>query len=131
VAILAGNVEAFEILLSCGAEVNSISGSQKITPLMTACSVGSDFVIPLLERGADPGMRDARGEKKIVNFCLIRDRLVVDTLSILALDIQDEEGLDKTECTAHPSRYTRRCGIALRVFRNARLVGPRWRFWWF
>lgn len=60
-AILAGQAEAVEILLEFGAEVNSVSGSQNITPLMTACSVGSEFVTTLIERGADPGMRDTRG----------------------------------------------------------------------
>ena len=61
VAILSGNADAVEIFLLCGANVNNASGAQKITPLMTACSVGSELAINLVKRGADPGTRDARG----------------------------------------------------------------------
>lgn len=48
--------------------MNTVSGEQKITPLMTACSVGSELVISLIKRGADVGMRDARGTNPVIFF---------------------------------------------------------------
>ncbi len=57
-----GRIEAAELLLDAGAEVNAITGGDHSTPLLVAVINGNyDLAVELLGRGADPNMLSEDG----------------------------------------------------------------------
>ena len=57
-----GNIEAVELLLDAGADVNDLSGGDHTSPLLGAAINGHfDLAMRLLERGADPNLASDPG----------------------------------------------------------------------
>lgn len=96
-AILKERVHMVDSLLRTGVDIN-VRGSEGMTPLMAAATVGNtDILALLLDHGADPSMQSAQGETAMDIAQRYGHQGFAERLSmVIAASPRRDEGLDST-----------------------------------